>query len=276
MGIVTWANVKMEYLPKVNEIFYGLFGDLEKAVKPLYRIQRLRIGHECFLINNFNLALILAEGRRGEFERLRTILPPWILILVLSGPRRRPEEKIALEKRALMKIKGEEFRDMTISNTLPGVPGAGTKLQNLLRKPWPLGESYWKHLHKGGCEDFFFIGKAADAPKFLKIVGDAVVKNDYPRGDLGCYLQPIEYGRVCHLEFNFYYEPNNLREVEKVQRIKLEAAKTLLDQGAFFSRPYGELANLVYERAASYTIVLKRVKNIFDPNNIMNPGNLCF
>jgi FAD/FMN-containing dehydrogenase len=32
----------------------------------------------------------------------------------------------------------------------------------------------------------------------------------------------------------------------------------------------------LYERAAGYAIVLKRVKKVFDPKNIMNPGNLCF
>jgi FAD/FMN-containing dehydrogenase len=33
---------------------------------------------------------------------------------------------------------------------------------------------------------------------------------------------------------------------------------------------------MVYERAASYVMALRRVKKIFDPNNVMNPGNLCF
>ena len=33
---------------------------------------------------------------------------------------------------------------------------------------------------------------------------------------------------------------------------------------------------MVYERAAGYTAALKRVKKVFDPKNIMNPGNLCF
>jgi FAD/FMN-containing dehydrogenase len=33
---------------------------------------------------------------------------------------------------------------------------------------------------------------------------------------------------------------------------------------------------MVYERATGYVMALKRVKKIFDPNNIMNPGNLCF
>jgi FAD/FMN-containing dehydrogenase len=33
---------------------------------------------------------------------------------------------------------------------------------------------------------------------------------------------------------------------------------------------------MVYDRAAGYTMALKRTKKVFDPKNIMNPGNLCF
>jgi FAD/FMN-containing dehydrogenase len=33
---------------------------------------------------------------------------------------------------------------------------------------------------------------------------------------------------------------------------------------------------MVYERAAGYTTALKRVKKVFDPKNVLNPGNLCF
>ncbi|MFP4085843.1 MAG: FAD-linked oxidase C-terminal domain-containing protein [Desulfobacteraceae bacterium] len=38
----------------------------------------------------------------------------------------------------------------------------------------------------------------------------------------------------------------------------------------------GDLAPIVCEKAASYVAHLKRLKKVFDPNNIMNPGNLCF
>ena len=37
-----------------------------------------------------------------------------------------------------------------------------------------------------------------------------------------------------------------------------------------------ELADLVFERASGYTAALRRLKKVFDPNNIMNPGTLCF
>jgi FAD/FMN-containing dehydrogenase len=50
----------------------------------------------------------------------------------------------------------------------------------------------------------------------------------------------------------------------------------MMTEGAFVTRPYGDLAPVLYARAASYTMTLKRLKAIFDPKNIMNPGNLCF
>ena len=44
--------------------------------------------------------------------------------------------------------------------------------------------------------------------------------------------------------------------------------------GAFFSRPYGTWAQLVRTRHAESIIALRKVKGIFDPNNVMNPGKL--
>ena len=33
---------------------------------------------------------------------------------------------------------------------------------------------------------------------------------------------------------------------------------------------------VIYDRAGNYTATLKRLKNIFDEKNILNPGTLCF
>ena len=46
--------------------------------------------------------------------------------------------------------------------------------------------------------------------------------------------------------------------------------------GGFFIAPYGPWADMVYSRAAAYTATLKVVKRAFDPDNILNPGKLCF
>ncbi len=203
-------------------------------------------------------------------------MPPWTLILVLSGLQRRPEEKIQYEEETLYKIIRNEFPEVSFVDSLPGVPGLGKKLLPMLRKPWPNKATYWKNHYKGGCQSLFFITKPILAPKFINRVEEIAARYGYAISDIGGYLQPIEHNRACHLEFNFFYNPVSSPEVERVRSLYSEAARVLLSEGALFTRPYGELAKLVYERVADYAMTLRRVKKIFDPNNIMNPGNLCF
>jgi hypothetical protein len=146
----------------------------------------------------------------------------------------------------------------------------------MLRKPWLKERVYWKHRYKGACQSLFFITKPNLVPKFIKRVSEIAAQNGYPIKEIGGYLQPIEHNRACHLEFNFFYDPGQRGETEAIRCLYRDAALALLNEGALFTRPYGDLAPIVYERASSYATTLRRVKKVFDPNNIMNPGNLCF
>ena len=276
MGVVTWANLKIEYIPRIDKILFAPVQDINYAMEFLYRILPRRIGQECLLLNNVDLAAILSKDWPGDFEKFRKSLPPWTLILVVSGLLRRPEEKIVYEEKALSEILKNEFPKISLTDNLPGFPGLERKLLPLLRKPWPKESTYWKNLYKGACQSLFFITRPVLAQKFIHMVEEIATRHDYPIRDMGGYLQPIEHNRACHLEFNFFYDSKNPVEIEKIRSLYRDTAIALLKEGALFTRPYGELAPLIYERAANYTMVLKRVKKIFDPNNIMNPGNLCF
>jgi hypothetical protein len=276
MGVVTWSNLKIESIPKMDKVLFAPVSDLSLAMEFLYRILPRRIGQECLLLNNVSLAAILCEEKQERLAKLRQILPPWTLLLVLSGLWRRPEEKIAYEEKMLSEILKNESMGLSLADNLPGLPGLEKKILTMLRKPWPKEVTYWKHRYKGGCQSLFFISRPLMAKKFITVVEGIAAKQGYPIADLGSYLQPIEHHRACHLEFHLFYDPANPMDIEKVHRLYREAALALMKEGAFFTRPYGELAPMVYERATGYTLALRRVKKVFDPNNIMNPGNLCF
>jgi hypothetical protein len=130
--------------------------------------------------------------------------------------------------------------------------------------------------YKGGCQDIFFLSTLENAPEFVKTMYTVAEQQDFPTSEIGIYIQPVHQGASCHIEFNLPFNRDNPREVSRMKELYIKASEALLKQGAYFSRPYGIWANMAFNRDAQTTAVLKKIKGIFDPNNIMNPGKLCF
>jgi hypothetical protein len=276
MGVVTWTNLKIESIPKIDKVLFAPIHDLNYGSDFLHRILPRRIGQEVLLLNNVDLAAILAENWPAEFEKLKSSLPPWTLILVISGLLRRPEEKIAYEENFLAQVIKNEFTELRLGENLPGFPGLRNRLLPILRNPWPADVPHWKNRVKGGSQSLFFHTRPLKAQQFVTRVQEIAVRHAYPISEIGMYIQPIEHNRACRPEFTFFFDPADQAEKAAIQALYKEAATALLNEGAVFTRPYGDLAPIVYERATSYASHLKRLKKVFDPNNIMNPGNLCF
>jgi len=273
LGIMTWAILKAEWLPTLDKPFFIPFDRVEDLSRPIRKIQWRMIGNECFVLNSFNLAAILAEKWDTDFEALRETLPPFTLIFCSSAGNRFPEEKIEYEEEALMEVASELHFDALPA--LPGIGGLSRKIMPMLRKPWP-GEKYWKSLYKGSCHDVFFYTTLDRVPEFTRAMTEVAAKHEYPPGDIGFYLQPLERGRISYCQYGFHCDPDNARDVARVRRLWLEASERAIGMGGIFTTPYGYWADMVYSRTATYTAVMKVVKNTFDPNNIMNPGKLCF
>lgn len=276
MGVVTWSIVKFEYLPELDKTYFITFDKLSDAIEPLYQIQRRMIGNECFLVNNQVGALIFGENGPEDYDGLKKQLPPWSLVIVLSGPPRAPEKKLEYEKEALDEIAASIPAVKRIDTSLAGAVGLERRLPKMLRKPWPEEKTYWKHQLKGTCQDLFFIAKMEQIPEFTQVVIDVAGSHGYDVNEMGVYVQPIEQGRASHVEYQFYYDPENEKEKQSIKALYLEAANKLFKKGAFFSRPYGLLSPMVFEHARGYTNTITKVKKVLDPNYIMCPGNACF
>lgn len=276
MGVATWTNLKVMFETAKDKVYFVPVDDLSYIQEFLYRILPRRVGQEVVLLNRTDLASVIAESFPADFDKLRATLPPWTLIIVVSGLARRPDEKIAYEEKFLKETVKNEFRRLTLDEALPGFPGLGPKMLPLLRNPWPADMPYWKNRWQGASQSLFFIARPEQSQKFVDVVEAIAPKHGYAVADIGSYIQPIEHNRACQIEFTFFYNGKDAAAKARIAALYSEAARALMNEGALFTRPYGELAPMVYERAAGYVQALKRVKKIFDPNNIMNPGNLCF
>ncbi len=276
LGVVTWGIVKIEPIPTLTRTFFIPTARAEEAIEPIYRILRRRVGYECLLINNVNLAAILTERWPKQFNEFRKALPSWTTVLVLGALKRRPEERIAYEDEFLRGLMSSYFGNLELRTTLPGLPAVERKLPEMLRKPWPKGKTYWKHAYRGGCQDLTFMTTLERVGRFLPVVNEVAARYQYSSSDIGCYVQPVENGRACQLQFSFYYNPDDEAERERIRGLYDEAGAALLEEGAYFTRLYGAMADIVYRKNGDYTAILKRLKKLFDPNAILNAGHLCF
>jgi FAD/FMN-containing dehydrogenase len=272
LGIVTQATLKAEWAPVMSKMFFVACDKIEDVVQPLYKIERPNLGCECFVLNNFNLAAIIADDN-DEFNDLRDTLPPWTIIFCSGAGDRYPEEKIAYEEEALKRI-GDEY-NFWVENTVSSVPVLGKKILKVLRKPWPK-DVYWKLGYKGACHEIFFYTTLDRAPEFTKAIHGVAAKYGYPTRDIGMYIQPVERARIAFLQYGIPCDPNDAREVERVRQIYMEASELVISMSGLISTPYGPWADMVYKRAATYSKMLKIAKSTYDPNNILNPGKLCF
>jgi FAD/FMN-containing dehydrogenase len=270
MGIVTWASMRCEILPSVEEPFVVVFSKLDTLLEMASWLIRLRMVNECFILNNTNLAAIFAKKWPKDYQNIKDSLPTWTLFYTVAGYEFFPEERVSSY------IK--DITNITQRLGVEAVKAAGGVSANEILKAvqQPSEEPYWKLRYKGSCQDIFFLTINDKLEGQIGVMNDLAEEAGYPASDVGVYIQPIVQGTGCHCEFNLFYDPENPSELNRVKELSTLAIKNLMAKGAFFSRPYGESAWMIMNRDAATVAVLNKLKKVFDPNNIMNPGKVCF
>ena len=269
LGIVTWASVRVQLLPDPKKTLFVTADKLDDLVDLSYRLTRLRVGDELLILNAAYLAALLATDG-SEAAVLREALPAWTLVIGIGGRALRAGRRVAV---AEQDIAAEvAARGLRLQPALPGV--ATSRVEAVLGGV--AADPHWKLRAKGGAADVFFHTTLDKAPGFLATMLDAAVAHKYPVADVGAYLQPQHQGVAYHMEFSLPYAPEDKVDAAKARALYSDASSRLIAEGAYFSRPYGEWADAVYNRDAASRDTLRAVKKILDPNNILNPSKLCF
>lgn len=270
IGIVTWASARCEILPTLEEAFLIGSPQLDKISEMAHWLIRLRLPNECFILNNTALAAISAREWPDDYFVIRNSLPAWVLFYNLAAYEYLAKQRISDQVQDVLDL----AQRVGVEQVKAVGKVSSDDLLEVVRHASV--EPYWRLRYKGACQDIFFLTIYDRLPELISVMHDTAATAGYSATDIGIYIQPLVQGSNLHCEFSLFYDPRNPKEARRIRELTAVATRRLMDGGAHFSRPYGENTLAIMNRDAASVSALKKVKNMLDPDNIMNPGKLCF
>ena len=268
MGVMTWISLRTELLPSVERPMIVAGDRLSKIAGYVYDAQRPWLGEQTFVLNRTAAALLMARGNAAAFDRVRGSLPEYVCLQNIAGFERLPRERLQYHY--------EELKEMAGDNGLAWKDSAGevdaAALLEAARRP--CGPSDWRHAIAGRCLSVFFLTQLDKSESFVGIAHESADACGILRERIGIYIQPIVQNQACHLEFMVPYDPVSSEHVEAMKRFEVHLTDRLMAAKAFFSRPYGRAAEIVYGNNPENTGLIRLIKSMFDPDNVLNPGKL--
>jgi FAD/FMN-containing dehydrogenase len=269
IGIVTWVSLKCRFLSAQRRAFLIPSATLAPLVELSYKLTRIRFTGHIFILNGLNLACLLHRTPE-EIEKSGAALPPWAMFVSCEGYGPLPEDKVSYLEADLKELAGAF--GLTVETGVGDITADALAAQ----MDAPSADPYWKQRLRGGFSDLFFLTTQGRTPAFAQTMADIAQQQEFSAQRIGVYIQPVAQGTSCHCEFDFYYDPADPADCDKTRAIVAHAADKMEATGAFFSRPYREWAQTAYRRSGDTAEMQKQVKKIFDPNGVLNPGQLCF
>ncbi len=266
MGIMTWISLRTELLPSIERPML-IGGDrLSQLIEYVYQAQRPWLGEHSFILNRLAAAMLMTRNNPSSLERVRLSLPEYICLQNIAGFERLPRERLEYQY--------EELKDMAGGIGLRLADAAGEiEARALLESARsPSGPRDWRHVARGHCLSLFFLSLLNNSEMFISLVQETAKACGIPQEQIGIYIQPVVQNHACHIEFLLPFNPDDDREVETMKRFEADATGRLIKAGAFFSRPYGRAAEMVFKNNPANTELIRVIKGLFDPENILNPG----
>jgi FAD/FMN-containing dehydrogenase len=266
MGVVTWVALRAEVSPTLQRPLLLGADSLTKLVPFVYDVQRPWLGEHSFLLDATAAALLLSASGGESFEEIRACLPSYLCLQNVAGFERLPEERVDYQTRDIEEI----ARHKGLKPTPALGPVSARRL--LAAATTPGAEIDWRHRHLGHCLSIFFLTTLDRAPGLVELLESLARQKGIGPEALGCYLQPVVQNHACHVELLAPFDPECASQVQRMRELERDAVAKLSTVGAFFSRPYGAAAKVAFERNRASYELLRKVKDIFDPNRVLNAG----
>ncbi|WP_028315100.1 FAD-binding oxidoreductase [Desulfatibacillum aliphaticivorans] len=266
-GVCNWISLRCELLPEHEQVFFGEADSPAPLMEAARRFLNLRLADDLYVVNRLTFASLL-KTEADKIEALKEKLPPYVLVASVAGFGDLAKDQFNY-KAADLKDEAKKL-ELPLSSRIGGVTGAAY-LSQVVRKC--SAEPYWKLRAQGDCRELFFLAPPNKAAGYVEQALALAQKGGFNPDDVGVYLQMAVHGAVCHCGLDYFVSPE---KAEALKPLFMETSKALFENGAYFSRPYGPWSGLVYPRYETFVKYANKLKAVFDPKGVMNPGKLCF
>ena len=261
MGFLTWATMKTEVKPSLGSLFFILSDELKPLTELANNICRNRVPDEIIILDRASFTDAFADSAAEE-EALSGA-PEWIMLCRVCGFDRYPEERVSIYE-GYVEDACARF-GLTCEKQPSFLPFPAEKAEKMLMD-CDRREVYWKE-RRGVRKELLMLAPPSKTPDIV-----SAARAEIPGAEI--IVQPQVQGRAFRIEIGVYGDGSE-GYAKDTDDLFLNAAKKLMPLGAYFDRPYGRLPELVYPEPVSLEVI-RKLKGIFDPDHILNPGKLCF
>jgi FAD/FMN-containing dehydrogenase len=266
MGILTWITMRTELIPALQKTMLVGSERLEDLLPFVYAVQRGLLGEQTFILDRTAAAMLMANDESDKFESIRATLPAYLCMQNIAGFERLPKERLNYHF-AEISVFAREF-----NLRLEEKSGSIAAIELFNKATQSCGEIDWRDRLRGNSLSIFFLSTLDRMPALRKVMLETALEYDIREPEIGNYIQPIVQNHACQSEFILPFNPSNEVEIERMKQVERQAVIRLMKAGAFFSRPYGSAAELVWsQNPANYQLV-KAVKGLFDPKQVLQRG----
>ena len=249
-GVVTKISLQLwPKLPYAEGISFLTY-DVGATFRFMRRIARTRIVDDHMLLTN-DTTKVLMTRTTGPFESVPGE-PEFMNTMTIRG---NTEDELQAKTAFRDQLMKEEFKDTKV-DVMPGQPQEGP-IRGIIDA-------------LGGCT---WVGTYAPTSKW-----EETVPKSYPIFDKYglprvVFLRPFKEGHFGQWRPIMAFNKANPEEVERVRKAMREIVALALDCGYVpYKTPYWAVKMMIERADPNFVELVRRVKKMLDPNNIMNPG----